>query len=56
MKNLDDLTVVIVTYRTSEKILIDCLKSIEIASVKILIIENSDAFSYEKKIFYVQFF
>ena len=49
MKNLDDLTVVIVTYRTSEKILIDCLKSID-PSVKILIIENSDAFSYEKKI------
>ena len=39
MKNLDDLTVVIVTYRTSEKILIDCLKSID-PSVKILIIEN----------------
>ena len=29
MKNLNDLTVIIVTYRTSEKIIYDCLNSID---------------------------
>ena len=41
MKNLNDLTVVIVTYKTSESIIIDCLKSIN-SNVNILIIENSE--------------
>ena len=46
MKNL---TVVIVTYKTPEKIILDCLRSID-SEVKILIIENSENFSHEKTI------
>ena len=30
MKNLNDLTVVIVTYKTPEKIIFDCLESINL--------------------------
>tara|TARA_B100001057_G_C22768276_1_gene918540 strand:+ start:266 stop:1171 length:906 start_codon:yes stop_codon:yes gene_type:complete len=49
MKNIDNLTIVIVTYKTSENIIFNCLKSIN-RSVKVLIIENSDKFIHEKKI------
>ncbi len=49
MKNLNDITVVIVTYKTTEKIIFDCLKSIN-SEVKVLIIENSKNFIHEKKI------
>ena len=49
MKNLDDLTVVIVTYKTSEKVIFDCLKSIN-PTVKIFLIENSNYFTHEKSI------
>jgi len=49
MKNLNDITVVIVTYKTIEKIIFDCLKSIN-PQVKILIIENSENFIHKKKI------
>ena len=49
MKNLNDLTVVIVTYQTPEKIIFDCLKSID-SNTKIIIIENSKNFIHEKKI------
>ncbi len=49
MKNLNDLTVVIVTYQTPEKIIFDCLKSID-SDVKILIIENSENFIHEQNI------
>tara|TARA_B100000902_G_scaffold508_1_gene616 strand:+ start:32 stop:937 length:906 start_codon:yes stop_codon:yes gene_type:complete len=49
MKNLNDLTVVIVTYKTSENIIINCLKSIN-STVNILIIENSEKFIHEKKV------
>ena len=49
MKNLNDITVVIVTYKTSEKIIFDCLKSID-SNVKILLVENSDFFTHEKSI------
>ena len=49
MKNLDNLTVVIVTYKTSEKIIFDCLKSID-SNVKILLVENSNYFQHEKSI------
>tara|TARA_B100000900_G_scaffold409836_1_gene426436 strand:- start:60 stop:965 length:906 start_codon:yes stop_codon:yes gene_type:complete len=49
MKNLDNLTVVIVTYKTSEKIIFDCLKSID-STVKILLVENSNYFKHEKSI------
>ena len=46
MKNLKDLTVIIVTYRTSKKIIEDNIKSIH-KNVKILIIENSNKFEHE---------
>ena len=49
MKNLNDITVVIVAYKTTEKIIFDCLKSIN-SEVKVLIIENSKNFIHEKKI------
>ena len=34
MNNLDDLTVVIVTFQTPEKIILDCLNSINIKRCK----------------------
>ena len=40
MNNIYNLTVVILTYKTNEKILTDCLNSID-PRIKILIIENS---------------
>ena len=46
MKSLNDLTVIILTYNTSEKILFDCLKTID-KKVKILIVENSSHFKHE---------
>ena len=49
MKNLNDITVVIVTYKTSEKIIFDCLKSLN-PEIKIIIIENSTNFIHEKKV------
>ena len=49
MKNLNDLTVVILTYQTPEKIIFDCLKSID-SDVKVLIIENSENFIHEQNI------
>ena len=49
MNNLSNLTVVIVTYKTDEKILTNCIKSIN-NNVKILIIENSREFK-SKEIF-----
>ena len=49
MKNLDDLTVVIVTYKTSEKVIFDCLKSID-STVKILLIGKFQLFYHEKSI------
>tara|TARA_Y100001970_G_scaffold243875_1_gene309521 strand:- start:1714 stop:2613 length:900 start_codon:yes stop_codon:yes gene_type:complete len=47
MKNLDELTVVIVTFNTPEKIILDCLRSIN-KNVKVLIIENSKKFFHEE--------
>ena len=47
MKNLKNLTTIIVTYRTPKKIIIDCIKSIH-KNVKILIIENSNKFENKK--------
>ena len=49
MKNIHNLTVVIVTYRTNEKILADCLNSID-PQTKILIIENSNNSIFKEKI------
>ena len=41
MNNIHNLTVVILTYKTNEKILADCLNSIN-PKVKILVVENSN--------------
>ena len=46
MKNL---TVVIVTYRTPETIILDCLRSID-SEVKVLIVENSENFKHKNQI------
>ena len=48
MSNLQNLTVIIVTYRTNHVILDDCIKSID-QNVKILIIENSDDAKFKEK-------
>ena len=47
MKNLGDLTAVIVTFNTSEEIILNCLRSID-KNVKVLIVENSNNFVHEK--------
>ena len=47
MKNLKNLTAIIVTYQTPKKLINNCIKSID-NSVKILIIENSKNFEHEK--------
>ncbi len=49
MKNLENFTVIIVTYNTTEKIILDCLNSIP-NNIKVLIIENSDNFIHKDKI------
>ena len=49
MKNLENLTVIIVTYLTQKKMLADCLKSIS-KDVKIKIIENSSNFEFKDEI------
>ena len=46
MKNLQDLTVIILTYNTQEKILFECLGSID-KNVNILIVENSNDFKHK---------
>ena len=46
MKNLDELTVIILTYNTPKKIILDCLNSID-KRVKVLIVENSKLFNHE---------
>ena len=48
MDNIHNLTIVIVTYRTDEKILTDCLNSID-PQVKILLVENSNNIEFKKK-------
>lgn len=47
MINLKNLTVIIVTYRTTKKIVEDCIKSVD-KRVKILIIENSKKFDHSQ--------
>lgn len=49
MENLNNLTVIIVTYLTQKKILLECLNSIS-KEVKIKIIENSENFEFKKEI------
>ena len=48
MDYIHNLTIVIVTYRTDEKILTDCLNSID-PQVKILLVENSNNIEFKKK-------
>ena len=53
MKNLKNLTAIVVTYKTPKKIISNCIKSID-KNVKILIVENSKKFenyNYLKKKF-----
>ena len=47
MKNLKDLTVIILTYHTPKKIILNCLKSIN-RDTNILIVENSRVFDHHK--------
>ena len=49
MKNFNNLTVVIVTYKTNKKILINCLKSID-ERISVKIVENSKKFKDKKLI------
>ena len=49
MNNIHNLTVIIVTYKTNEKILTDCLNSID-PKVKILIVENSKNNKFKEKL------
>ncbi len=46
---MENLTVVIVTFKTPEKIILDCLRSIS-PEVKVLIVENSENFNLKDKI------
>ena len=48
MSNLENLTVIIVTYRTNQDILDDCINSID-KNVKILIVENSNDINFKEK-------
>ncbi len=48
MNYLDDLTIVIVTYRTNSEILNNCINSID-SSVKILIVENSSDENFKRE-------
>ena len=48
MKFLNELTVVIVTYKTNREILDNCIDSID-PSVKILIVENSSDIEFKKE-------
>ena len=49
MNNIHNLTVVVVTYRTDEKILTECLNSID-PQVKILLVENSKNIAFKEKL------
>ena len=49
MDNIDNLTAVILTYKTNEKILSDCLDSID-SKVKVLIVENSKNYLFKENI------
>ena len=49
MKNLSDVTIVIVTYSTKKNILLNCLNSID-KKIKVILVENSKKFTNEKYI------
>ncbi len=46
MKNLNELTVIILTYNTPKKIILDCLNAID-KNVNVIIVENSNLFKHE---------
>ena len=48
MNNLENLTVIIVTFKTNEEILFNCIDSIK-KEVKILLVENSNNQKFKKK-------
>ena len=52
MRNLNNLTVVIVTYKTSENIIFDCLKSIN-SSVKVLIMKILKSLFMKKRFYQI---
>ena len=49
MSNLNDLTVIIVTYKTKDEILFNCINSIK-KDIKIINVENSNNQSHKDKI------
>ena len=49
MNNIHNLTIVVVTYRTDEKILMDCLNSID-PQINILVVENSENNEFKEKL------
>ena len=49
MSNLKDLTIIIVTYKTKEEILFNCINSIK-KEIKIINVENSNNISHKNKI------
>jgi len=49
MNNIHNLTIVILTYRTNEKILADCINSID-PQANILIVENSNNSAFKEKL------
>ena len=46
MVSINDLTIVIVTFRTDKKILFNCLDAIN-SSAQVLIVENSDDINFK---------
>ena len=46
MSNLNDLTVIIVTYKTNDEILFNCINSIK-KEIKIINVENSNDQSHK---------
>ena len=49
MSNLNELTVIIVTYKTNDEILFNCINSIK-KEIKIINVENSNDISHKNKI------
>ena len=49
MNNIHNLTIVILTYRTNEKILADCINSID-PQANILIVENSNNSAFKERL------
>ena len=47
MNNINNITIIIVTYLTNKKILLNCLNSID-KKIKVIIVENSKKFKEEK--------